>query len=194
MLSLYACGTGGSNWREVAEPLRSIGLVYYYLFLVYIAFFMFVIVNTLTSLFIETTLQNAEKDRQVMVQMAIAHRKAYIENVSDLFRTIDVDRSGELTFAEVLEKTQDPKMVGFAASLEIEVTDVAQFFAMLSEDGLYTVDIGAFVNGCMKLRGSAKSLDLMGLIHYVKRTQTQQLQLLRDFESKLGKLSDVMLR
>eukprot|EP00927_Polykrikos_kofoidii_P084828 TRINITY_DN904_c0_g2_i3.p1 TRINITY_DN904_c0_g2~~TRINITY_DN904_c0_g2_i3.p1 ORF type:complete len:611 (-),score=82.62 TRINITY_DN904_c0_g2_i3:74-1906(-) len=194
MLSLYACGTSGDSWRIVAEPLRSVGMMYYYLFLVYIAFFMFVIVNTLTSLFIENTIQNADKDRQVMVQVAMAQRTAYMANIADLFRCIDADGSGELTFAEMLEKTQDPKMVGFAASLDIEVTDVAQFFAILSENGRYPVDIETFVSGCMKLRGTARSHDVLGLVHYVRRTQAQQLELLQDIDNSLEAQRDLLSR
>merc|ERR1712226_361286 len=48
MLSLYWASTGGDSWSYIARPLKEVGWPYYVFFLVYIAFFMFVVINTLT--------------------------------------------------------------------------------------------------------------------------------------------------
>jgi len=60
-------------------------------------------------------------------------------------------------------------MIAFASSLELDVTDIAQFYSMLSCRGKYTVDVDTFVNGCIKLKGAARSMDLQGLIALQKR-------------------------
>merc|ERR1712232_1201759 len=54
-------------------------------------------------------------------------------------------------------------MVAFCTSLEIDATDVAQFFSILSAGGNRSVDVETFVIGCIKLKGYAKSMDLMDL-------------------------------
>merc|ERR1712232_674926 len=55
------------------------------------------------------------------------------------------------------------EMVAFCTSLEIDATDVAQFFSILSAGGNRSVDVETFVIGCIKLKGFAKSMDLMDL-------------------------------
>lgn len=47
--------------------------------------------------------------------------------------------------------------------------DIAEFYDMLSCHGKYQVDAETFVVGCLKLKGTASSLDLQGLIVSQKR-------------------------
>ncbi len=54
----------------------------------------------------------------------------------------------------------DPEMLAFTAELELEAPDVKQFFNVLAAGGKRTVDLEAFVVGCIKLRGNAKSIDM----------------------------------
>merc|ERR1712039_540185 len=50
-------------------------------------------------------------------------------------------------------------------SLEIDASDIEHFFAAISLDGELSVDVETFVVGCMKLKGSARSMDLLSLCH-----------------------------
>merc|ERR1712176_568696 len=55
-------------------------------------------------------------------------------------------------------------MLAFASSLDIDLLDAKHFFAMLSDRGRRPVDIDTFVVGCVKLKGGAKALDVMGMV------------------------------
>merc|ERR1712048_269667 len=48
MLALFMASTSGESWSYIAEPLRSVGPLFYSVFLLYLAFFFFVVTNTLT--------------------------------------------------------------------------------------------------------------------------------------------------
>merc|ERR1719443_607591 len=65
---------------------------------------------------------------------------------------------------EFVKHLVDPRMQAFAASLEIETEDLQQFFSILSGSGHRTVDLETFVIGCIKLRGMARSVDLIDLV------------------------------
>merc|ERR1712032_1481846 len=164
MLSLYMATTSGESWTSIAEPLRHVGPEYYLLFLMYVAFFMFVVTNTLTSLFIESTMRNADRDHVMLIQDELSRKNEYISRVRKMFTTIHEDLSGELTWEEFSTHLQTPEMVAFASSLDIEVVELTQFFAILSANGTQKVNLETFTIGCMKLRGNAKSMDLLGLI------------------------------
>merc|ERR1711988_1335400 len=89
---------------------------------------------------------------------------------------VDSDGSGDISYEEFGEGLDSPEMVAFAYSLGIEVLDVKQFFKAISQNGTVAVDLETFVEGCIKSRGPAKSLDLVELMHL-------QRQSLSDFRS-----------
>jgi hypothetical protein len=71
MLTLFASSTGGEDWRAVAESLSAIGDLYYGIFCLYVTFYVTVLMNTITAVFVETTLQTAAKDLQFTVQTVL---------------------------------------------------------------------------------------------------------------------------
>ncbi|CAK0910778.1 unnamed protein product [Prorocentrum cordatum] len=62
-LTLYKATTGGSDWSDLASPIReasaSSGYVYYLLFLLYVAFFMIALMNVLTGIHLMLTREPA---------------------------------------------------------------------------------------------------------------------------------------
>jgi len=192
MLSLYSASTNGEGWKDMANALIPMGYMYYVLFLLYIAFFLFVVMNTLTSLFIEATIQNAERDKHVVIRHEIQRKSDYKRRAAELFLHIDHDASGDISEEEFHKHAADPEMVAFAWSLELDVTDIAQFYSMLSCRGRYTVDLDTFVVGCMKLKGYARSMDLQGLIATQKRTTRMVEGMFDDFR-RIGKVIEEKL-
>merc|ERR1712216_152850 len=59
---------------------------------------------------------------------------------------------------------QHPAMMTFAECLEIDIMDLETFFPILSARGSKAVDLETFVEGCIKLRGQARSMDVMDLL------------------------------
>jgi len=171
MLTLYMASTGGDSWKGMANSLIPVGYSYYTLFLFYISFFLLVVMNTLTSLFLEATIQNADKDKDTVVRETIRKKKEYMKRAAELFEILDADGSGEITEEEFEMHAKDPEMVAFASSLDVDVTDIAQFYDVLSCQGKFKVDCETFVVGCMASKGSARSLDMQGVIAVQKRTE-----------------------
>merc|ERR1740121_2840658 len=54
-------------------------------------------------------------------------------------------------------------MDALLASLDLEISDVDAFFNLLDYDGNGAVDIDEFTLGCMRLKGTARSLDVARL-------------------------------
>mmetsp|Transcript_69775 Transcript_69775/g.149329 ORF Transcript_69775/g.149329 Transcript_69775/m.149329 type:complete len:332 (-) Transcript_69775:29-1024(-) len=176
MLSLYMSSTDGISWIHVAKPLKAIGSFYHILFLIYIAFYTFVVVNTITSLFIEATMASAEKDTNSIIQEELTRKKMYIEKLHRLWLRCDVQDSGELSLQDFMELMQDPELLAFASSLELEMIDLEMFFLMLSSDGKEPVDFTAFVSGCMKYKGPARSMDVQALMAFHDRMSKDMRQ------------------
>merc|ERR1719401_3271473 len=79
-------------------------------------------------------------------------------------------------------------MIAFCSSLDIELLDVDLFFNVLSSNGRRSVDLETFVVGCIKLRGLAKSMDLIELICMHKNLQVKQDRLTSFCEKQFDQL------
>jgi len=169
MLSLYMATTNGDSWKEMANALIPVGYTYYLLFLLYVAFFTFIVMNTLTSLFLDAVIRKADKDTSSLIREELKKTGAYVTKAAALFRQIDQNSSGNITEQDFLKYANDAKMAALASSLELDVSDMEQFYNMLSCRGKYAVDVDTFAVGCLKLKGPARSIDLQELIASQKR-------------------------
>ncbi|CAK0906406.1 unnamed protein product [Prorocentrum cordatum] len=163
MYSLYAAALGGTDWDLMVSSLRPVGSEFVLLFLVYVGFFFCVVTNTLTSLFVEATMANAQRDQQEVIQAELEQRQVYVQQLRRFFLKFDGQNTGEVTLEDFLEHVDDPEMIWFASQLGIELVDAKQFFSVLSSGGRLKVNLEAFVIGCIRLKGTAKSMDLMDM-------------------------------
>merc|ERR1711879_158787 len=95
----------------------------------------------------------------------MGQKSEYIQKLKKWYAAIDADSSGDVTLDELLAHLEEPVVLEFARTLDIEILDVKQFFMMLSGNSSKPVDLDSFVTGCIKLRGLAKSIDLLTLVH-----------------------------
>lgn len=165
MLSMYMACAGGEDWRRVAEPLKYVGPFFYGLFLFYTFLYTCVIANTFTSLFVEATMNNADKDQDQVIKAEMEQKDYYVGQLQEWYKRIDADHSGSISYEEIEAHLEDREMVAFASRMGIDLLDVKKFYDILSSRGKRKVDLGTFVVGCMKLHGTARSMDLAHLIH-----------------------------
>merc|ERR1719487_178838 len=62
MLTLYMCIMGGIEWHDVSQLLLKVGPVYNYLFIFYITFLTFAVLNVVTGLFVDRLMSTARAD------------------------------------------------------------------------------------------------------------------------------------
>jgi len=164
MGTLFLAATGGMDYDRPADMLYEVAPMYYCLFCLYIAFFLCVLMNTITALFVETTVANANKDHQYNITAVLEKKEEYVKALSILFEEADLDGDGLVSQEEFRAKMEDPKMKAFAESLDIEITDINMFCRILTEDGARDVDIRNFVEACMRMKGQALSIDVQDLM------------------------------
>merc|ERR1712190_432199 len=92
-----------------------------------------------------------------------------------------------ITYDQFARSANDPDVLAFAETLEIELFDLKQFFSVLSANNKRPVNLESFVIGCIKLKGMAKSMDLLDLI-YAHRASSDLIG------KRLASLEDECLR
>merc|ERR1712032_308314 len=172
VLTLYAAVTGGDDWFNVQRPLSHLRPHYTLAFLFYLTFFLFILANTFTSLVVEATMRSSEDDDACMIQQMLEQEKDLVRDFKNLYHTGDTDDSGDISQDEFTQMASDPKTLAWAHTLDLDLGDAEAFFSMLSCNGQIKVDPEAFVNGCIRLKGNAKSTDLMSLTFKHNRLST----------------------
>jgi len=180
ILSLYMSSMGGQDWELIIMPFKDVGYFFFALFLLYLGIFAFVIMNIISSIFLESILSHSDKDHELTIEKHMEHKEDYINKLQKLFDEIDDDNDGEITYSEFCACVSSPELQAFTSSLEIHVADARQFFSVISGRGKYPVDLETFVVGCIKLKGAAKSVDLMDLAYNHKKTFQEQQEMFNE--------------
>jgi len=188
--SLYIASMGGCDWEDMALSLSPVGSVFLSLYLLYIGFFFCVVTNTLTSLFVESAISNADKDQQAVIQLEMERKEEYVNLLSTWYMALDEDNSGDITVDEFLKHADEPDMLAFALAMDIDIQDVKQFFMVLSDKGQRPVDLETFIVGCIKLKGMAKSMDLLDMSYNQKQAHEDLIHLTHNCDSKFEMLTE----
>merc|ERR1712084_118725 len=86
----------------------------------------------------------------------------------NLFTEMDDDESGCIGIDEFEKFLQDSRATAYFESLKLDVTDVRILFTLLDYDDDGSVNCDEFLQGCKKLGGESRSLDLAVLAYEVK--------------------------
>eukprot|EP00746_Dinoflagellata_sp_MGD_P145572 gnl/MRDRNA2_/MRDRNA2_78162_c0_seq1.p1 gnl/MRDRNA2_/MRDRNA2_78162_c0~~gnl/MRDRNA2_/MRDRNA2_78162_c0_seq1.p1 ORF type:complete len:674 (+),score=106.67 gnl/MRDRNA2_/MRDRNA2_78162_c0_seq1:154-2175(+) len=184
--SLFKSISGGADWGDVAEPLSAITpwFLPYYCFLVALVCFTFL--NVVTGIFVEGALKTAEKDRDFLIREEMARRHAYIAEVEVVFREADINGDGMLSYAELATHFEDDHVGAWLGTLGIDSHAGHTLFDLLDEDGQGYVDITEFVQGCFRLKGYARSIDLAVM-------QFEQRRLIDDLSHSLKSIEKLLM-
>eukprot|EP00929_Paragymnodinium_shiwhaense_P009670 TRINITY_DN11392_c0_g1_i1.p1 TRINITY_DN11392_c0_g1~~TRINITY_DN11392_c0_g1_i1.p1 ORF type:complete len:891 (+),score=183.28 TRINITY_DN11392_c0_g1_i1:97-2769(+) len=190
VLSLFMAISGGDDWRVLMKPLMEEHWSYGFLFVMYVFFMVFGILNVITSVFVETATEVARQDKESMVLTQIKRQEVYYKNVKTFFEQADEDRSGLLSWAEFEGHLQDERVQAYFRSLELDVTQARALFMLLDLDDSDEVSIDEFVDGCLRLKGEAKSIDVNMLLYENERMIGKHIEFMERTNAQLEALAD----
>jgi len=160
MFTLFQSITGGISWIAVVEPLGTMGWPWVALFTVYIAFTCFAVLNVITSKFCQTAMDSSQKDQLSLIQAHIEHKEAYLSMVKKLFNVLDTDSSGSISLDEFESHLNNDQTKTYLDSLGLSTDDAKMLFKLIDVDRTQSIDVEEFMMGCLRLRGTAKSIDV----------------------------------
>jgi len=169
LYTLLQAVSGGNSWGDVARPFVTIGWVYGVMFTVFVIFVMFGLLNVLIGVFVQSTNHIAEIDREFVIQQEMERKDSMMNQMRDLFKEVDADKSGTVSWEELKNNIGDDSVKAYFSLLQIEVEEAEGLFHLLDVDESGEVAIEEFIMGCMRLKGAAKSIDLATLLYENKR-------------------------
>eukprot|EP00930_Biecheleria_cincta_P029945 TRINITY_DN20777_c0_g2_i1.p1 TRINITY_DN20777_c0_g2~~TRINITY_DN20777_c0_g2_i1.p1 ORF type:complete len:616 (-),score=112.55 TRINITY_DN20777_c0_g2_i1:236-2083(-) len=176
--------TNSGGWPNYARPLiEKVSGWYASFYMLYVSLVIFAIIRIISALFLKETLAAAQADAAFAVQETAKHKEKYKEKLHDIFREADVSGDGVITREEFEDALENPVVLSYFGLLEIEIHEVEPLFDLL-DDGDGQVTISEFCNGIMRLKGQARALDVISIMHDANIIISQ----CREMKTSLGML------
>merc|ERR1719434_417219 len=126
------------------------------------------VLNIVTGIFVNDAVEVSQMDRDIVMRFERDKRKQYMHCLRDFFNELDENGNGVLTYDE-FKSHLIANGPGIFSYLGLEVWDAVNLFEALDLDGSRQLDIKEFMDGCMKLRGQAKTFDMVTLMRENKK-------------------------
>merc|ERR1712187_1044273 len=118
------------------------------------------------GVFCNSAIESAQKDEAAVINERIAAKEAYSEQLKKLFQDVDSTRNGGvITLVDLEHKLKDEQLRTWLFALEIEVSDAWTLFKLLDTQESNVITIDTFVEGCLQLKGNARSIDIATMMY-----------------------------
>lgn len=165
--------THSGGWPNYARPVvENVSMWYAFFFMGYVTLVIFAIIRIITAIFLKETLATAAGDAALAVQEKVRNKEQYVSRLQEIFFEADSDGNGVITKQEMDDACSNPVVLHYLSILEIEVHEVEPLFDLL-DDGDGEVTIKEFCQGIMRLKGQARALDVISIMHDANMIMTQ---------------------
>jgi len=205
--SLIKAITGGEDWGPMTEPLELVSRYYVAAFVFYVLFVIFGVLNVLAGVFLDSAAEALDLDRDWLTEAETIKQEKFVKNLQTLFNEMDINHSGSLTWSEFLVAMENPSTQALFVSNELDMADAHMVFSLLSAEAKESQDeqqgepaslegkpvqVNDFIKGCGKLRGQAKSSQIICLMKdtqlFRKEMHEQLFELQGDIRELLPKV------
>lgn len=187
MVSLLVAIFGGEDWTALADPVVGQEDTVVLWYTVFVGFVMLAPLNVITGIFVDSATQISQMNREVQVQEQMERNRQMCKNLKTIFEEADEDKSGTLSWEEFSNLLEHERTHAYLSTLELNIADAKVLFKMVDCDKTGEVAIDDFIDGCMRMQGVAKSVDLCTLL-FENRRQGKELSKLN---SRCGAMLDL---
>lgn len=183
--------THSGSWPARTRPLvDSVSEWYALLFMVYITVVVFALVRIVTALFLKETLDAASGDALLQMEERKKAGMKHRTRLCEVFQNLDESGDGVITKKEFHDAMANPILRKYLSILGIDIFEVRGLFEIIDgPHGDGQIEMQEFCDGLVRLKGQARSIDMITLLHEGRKT-TKKIEALRKtvvrLESMMG--------
>merc|ERR1712032_27883 len=177
LYTLFHSMLGGISWHVLSDALLLLDPTLFILFLFYIAFSMLTVLNIITGVFVDTAAETARTQREILVQKEMELKEKWCDEMRSLFAEMDTDGSGTVSKSEVKDFFNDERVRSYFIALGLETHDAERLFILLDEEECGEISVDMFLDGCLRLKGTARSIDVYALMQDCRKLNQHFLTL-----------------
>jgi len=131
----------------------------------------FAVVKVITGVFLHETFKVAASDDELMIIQKQRLKKKHSQKMRLLLEEADMGGDGKVGWFEFKNIMEEPRVKTWLSAMELDVRDIRAFFDML-DDGDHEIDLNELIDGVSRLKGNARSLDMVTLLYDTRRIIT----------------------
>merc|ERR1712150_223627 len=167
MLSMFEVTL--ANWPPICRTMQeNVGDGWWVFFVLHKLFIGFAVVAVITGVFIQETFRVASTNDQIMVRQKDRAKREHETKMMRFFKAADTSGDGILTVQEFKQIAQTNDVKIWLSAMDLQVEDVEVLWSLI-DDGNGELEPIELIRGVSKLKGAARSIDLMTLARDVKR-------------------------
>jgi len=153
-LSMYALLVsvfGGTDWVGYASALGSVHATYQVLFVTYILFSQLALLNVVTGIFVDSSMNAALNDKQMMIQEEMMRQGVHKKELEKVF--LEASEGNELVKIHQLKQyLEDEQVKAYMRVLDIKYASFDDFVNLLDTNHDGSIGKDEFVKGCLTLK------------------------------------------
>eukprot|EP00747_Dinoflagellata_sp_TGD_P220949 gnl/TRDRNA2_/TRDRNA2_92864_c0_seq1.p1 gnl/TRDRNA2_/TRDRNA2_92864_c0~~gnl/TRDRNA2_/TRDRNA2_92864_c0_seq1.p1 ORF type:complete len:711 (+),score=97.32 gnl/TRDRNA2_/TRDRNA2_92864_c0_seq1:109-2133(+) len=188
--TIFKAISGGVVWGEIADPLSSRVPIFFVVLVCFIGMCFFAVLNVITGICVDSAIQSAQHDRDLILSREQKLNEVHENHLRDVFNELDEEGTGFITKGAFLECMEDPTVKYALQALKIDFQQADKLFHIIDEDDSGTVHLSKFVEGFMRLKGEARSVDVRTLMFENERVLNCLLRFIQFTESEFEFMKD----
>lgn len=198
MYTLLQCTTRDGWSSYIARFVIEQNLWLSLSFLVFLMVLTYGILNLVVSVIVEQTLNAARNNAARNRSRDEKKKKAELEGLRRIFELVDEDGNGDLTATEFMNAVKDnDEVLWRMRELDLPIDDASRLFSVIDGDGSRSLSLQEFLEGCTKLKGPARSRDMLAITAQADTLQSKLDELgeqVKEAERMLDALDTVSVR
>jgi len=160
VLTMFECVAGGVSWDSVVVPLiQDVSPVVGFVFCSYVALALFAVLNLVAGILVDRAMEHTRECKDAIMA----------KRITKLFtRPTEAGITQDVTLDSFVDHMNDPIMKDFFKVLNIHTSDAHRIFELMatdSSDSNGRVSSYDMINGCLRLAGHARAVDLAIMEH-----------------------------
>jgi len=151
MYTLLVSVFGGDDWIGYASALGSVHATYQVLFVIYILFTQLALLNVVTGIFVDSSMNAALNDKQLMIQEEMMKQGVHKKELEKVFW--EAGEGSELVKIHQLKQyLEDEQVKAYMRVLDIKYTSFDELVTFLDTNHDGSIGKDEFVKGCLTLK------------------------------------------
>jgi len=145
---------------------------YAVVFLAYRCLAGYAVLNVINAVFIQQTMETAQKDREIAIAQKEKAAKLYSKELKTLFARLATSGDGSLSLTDLEGINSVPELKLWMGALDIDTRDPKGLFKLMDIDGDEKVTFDEFLEAATRLKGPAKGIDMLSVLARLKKLTT----------------------
>jgi len=155
VLTLESWAEGIARHVIANQPMQ----ILFFIFFIVVTTFM--LLNMIVGVIVENTTQMGKQNEEQKKKQQEANTTKVVANLRKILQEADEDGSGSLSLEEFQDALADPEINQQLRLIDFPVDDPQEIFMLLDTESDGELATEEFLQGCMRMRGPAKSKDLL---------------------------------